>query len=149
MEPVVEGSETSATEDEPFPPDVYTSAVALQANLVIHLSALILLARKPRLTQAHGAARILLSRSWHAQKITRMAVWNDFDEQWDPIVAAALLLVSREMTHASQQQAISSCFDRMMNATQIPLEEDINSLRLYWRYASGQDTPPSDILRPI
>ncbi|KAF4975672.1 hypothetical protein FZEAL_7562 [Fusarium zealandicum] len=146
MEPVLESSDTDlkgdTMQESPFPADVYTNTISLQANLTMHLSSLLLLAYKPRLVKLSRFPHRLVSRSWHTQKIARLAVWNNFPEQWDPLVVAALLRAAREMTHASQQEALLTCFQRITDATKMPLDDEISSLRLYWR-SSSHSTPPT------
>lgn len=146
MEPVLEspnvGINGTITQDSPFPADIYTSAISLQANLTMHLSSLLLLTYKPRLIKLSRFPHRLVSRSWHTQKIARLAVWNNFAEQWDPIVMAALLRVASEMTHSSQQEALLGCFQRFTDATHIPLDEETRSLRRHW-HSSSHSSPPN------
>jgi hypothetical protein len=136
MEPVLEAPDVTAdhqAQGDPFPPDVFTSATALQSNLVMHMSAIILLAHRPRLGDVAGLSPRLKSRSWHVHKIARMLVGNHFREQWDPIVIAALLFVAKEMSHVSQQNAILACFQEIARTTHIPMEGDVAGLREGWR----------------
>ncbi|KAI9167946.1 Nitrilase [Paramyrothecium foliicola] len=133
MKPVLESPDANVSRDVPFPADVYTSAIAVQANLVMHVCAMFLLAYKPRLVKLPRLSGHHNSRSWHAQKIARIALWNNFDEQWDPIVVSSLLFIAKEMTHKSQQEALISCLGRITSVTQIPLEEEVAKLRTFWR----------------
>jgi hypothetical protein len=137
MEPVLESPDninsSHSASGEPFPPDVFTSATALQANLVMHLSAVILLEHRPRLGDVAGLSHRLKSRSWHVHKIARMLVGNHFREQWDPVAVAALVFVAKEMSHVSQQNTILSCFQEVARTTHIPTEKDIASLLEGWR----------------
>jgi len=133
MEPVLESPDDRARQGQSFPIDVYTSATALQANLAMHMSAIILLTHRPRLGDVPGSSRRLRSRSWHVQKIARMLIGNHFHEQWDPIAIAALLFIAREMSHASQQEALLSCLREVVRTTQIPVEGDVADLRECWR----------------
>jgi hypothetical protein len=146
MEPVFESSDGSNLRREDFPVDVFTSATALQANLVMHMSAVVLLANRPRLGDVPGSSCYLKSRSWHVQKIARMLAGNHFPEQWDPIVIAALLFVAKEMSHVSQQEVLVSCLQEAAHATGIPLGRDIASLRVCWR-SIYQEGPP-DLSHP-
>lgn len=147
MLPVMESPDIDVSGETPFPADVYTSAIALQANLVMHISAVFLLAYKPRLVKLSRISGRLNSRSWHAQKVARIMVWNNFDEQWDPIVVASLLFIAREMTHISQQESLLSCLKRVANITRIPLEEEIANLRTYWRLTCHESPPDEPRLR--
>ncbi|KAH0287522.1 hypothetical protein KCU62_g5870, partial [Aureobasidium sp. EXF-3399] len=142
MKPVLESSDEISHPEQPFPVDVYTSATSLQANLTMHISAVVLLSQKPRLTNATSTFQRLGSRSWHIQKMARMLVGNHFKEQWDPIVIAALLFSAKEMSHSSQQEALLPCFDEILNATKIPMAEEIANLRARWQ-SIQQDDPPS------
>jgi hypothetical protein len=141
MRPVLESPDEDPHDKQPFSIDVFTSATALQANLVMHMSAVFLLSQKPRLTNATSTFQRLGSRSWHIQKIARMLVGNHFNEQWDPIVIAALLFIAKEMSHASQQEALLSCFNEILNTTQIPVEKDVADLRARWKLIQKDDPP--------
>ncbi|KAI4720953.1 hypothetical protein E4T48_02830 [Aureobasidium sp. EXF-10727] len=141
MKPVLESSDEEFRRKQPFPIDVFTSATALQANLVMHMSAVTLLSQKPRLTNASSTLQRLRSRSWHIQKIARMLVGNHFKEQWDPIVIAALLCIAKEMSHPSQQEALLSCFDEISKTTDIPIDKEVAKLRALWQ-SIQQGNPP-------
>lgn len=141
MQPVLESSIESDHLAQPFGTDVFTSATALQANLVMHMSAIILLTHRPRLANFAGLSPRLRSRSWHIQKIARMLVGNRFYEQWDPIVIAASLFVAKEMSHISQQKALSLCFQEITRTTQIPIEKDIAGLHASWRLILQEGQP--------
>lgn len=138
MEPLLESPDGTDNPGEPFPIDVFTSITALQANLVMHMSAIVLLAQRPRLGEVTGTSHRLKSRSWHIHKIARMLVGNHFHEQWDPIVVAALIFVAREMSHVSQQRAILPCFQAIAHTTNIPVDEDVARLRESWRLIHDQ-----------
>jgi hypothetical protein len=147
MEPVLESQDFGNHQGELFPIDVFTSAVALQANIVMHMSAIILLTHRPRLVDAAGSSHCLRSRSWHVQKIARMLVGNHFPQQWDPITIAALLFIAKEMSHVSQQQALLSCLQEGARTTQISVEREIASIRARWQLIHEQD--PSDVSRVV
>jgi hypothetical protein len=142
MKPVLESSDERTCHEQPFPTDVFTSATALQANLVMHMSAVILLSQRPRLTNAPSAFQHLRSWSWHIQKIARMLVGNHFNEQWDQIVIAALFFIAKEMSHPSQQEALLPCFHEISRTTHIPIEKDIANLRARWQ-SIQEDRPPN------
>jgi hypothetical protein len=142
MKPVLESPDEEPRHNQSFPIDVFTSATSLQANLVMHISAVTLLSQKPRLTNATSSFQRLGSRSWHIQKIARMLVGNHFNEQWDPIVIAALLSIAKEMSHPSQQEALLSCFREISKTTQIPIEKDVSNLCARWQ-SIQQDQPPN------
>jgi hypothetical protein len=143
MRPVLESPDEEPHDQQPFPIDVYTSATALQANLIMHFSAVTLLSQRPRLTNATLTFQRLGSRSWHIQKLARMLVGNHFNEQWDPIVIAALILIAKEMSHPSQQEALLSCFHEISSTTQIPIEKEISDLRASWQSIQQNDPPNS------
>ncbi|KAL7817881.1 hypothetical protein V8C26DRAFT_65165 [Trichoderma gracile] len=128
----VEAGQIDADNDSSFPIPVYTSSIALQCNIVYHISSRLLLQRKPRLLRLSSRQRHLSSMSWHAQQIAGIATRNDFAEQWDPILIAGLLWVARDMTHPSQQESLLSCFRQISSTTGIKLDEEIQSLRARW-----------------
>lgn len=70
MKPVVESPDEETRHNQLFPIDLFTSATALQANLVMHMSAVTLLSQRPRLTHAPSASQHLRSRSWHIQSVS-------------------------------------------------------------------------------
>jgi hypothetical protein len=136
MEPILESPDENDHRGDPFPPDIFTAPTALLSNLVMHMSAIILLEHRPRLLADVSGVSLshrLKSRPWHLHKIARMLVGNQFREQWDPITIAALLFVAKEMSHASQQNAILACFQEVVRTTHIPMEKDVASLREGWR----------------
>lgn len=141
MEPVLESSDERVEQVMPFPIDVFTSITALQANLVMHMSAIILLSHRPRLGDVVGSSHRLKSRSWHVHKIARMLVGNHFHDQWDPIVIAALIFVAKDMSHVSQQRAILPCFQEISRSTHIPVERDVASIRECWRLMFERRSP--------
>lgn len=143
MIPLLESPEVdhAASTNTPFTADVYSSAIAVQANLAIHFSALILLSYKPRLVKLSSVPHRLASRSWHAQKLAKLALWNNFSDQWDPVVVATLVRIARDMTYPSQQEALLSCFQRIGDATKIPLQSEIADLQQFWASSRNTSAP--------
>ncbi|KAG5914209.1 hypothetical protein E4U42_000623 [Claviceps africana] len=127
-----------------FPIQLYTSALAVQANIFYHLTSLLLLSHKPRLLNKlagpHGKLEaVYTSQGWHAQHIAGVASTNEFAEQWDPIVFAALLLVGKGMTHKTQQRALRTCLRAGSAVTGLMAEDggEMGSLEDSWRAAEG------------
>ncbi|VUC29059.1 unnamed protein product [Clonostachys rosea] len=112
MEPIFgfSGGEAATESSASFPIEIYSTPIALQANMAIHLSFIVLIAHKPRLHKLSRSEVRLGSESWHAQKIAGMAAWNHFQEQFDPLFVAALLLAAEKMTHELQQVALLEAF---------------------------------------
>lgn len=140
MKPILDIRSLEAAQIDPddrsaFPIQVYTTAIALQANVVYHATSLLLLSRKPRLLKLPPHQRYAASQGWHAQNIAGIATRNDFAEQWDPILVAALLVVAREMTHRSQQEALLACFRTVTASTGIKLGREICELQSGWTTA--------------
>ncbi|KAM0475302.1 hypothetical protein ACHAPX_007056 [Trichoderma viride] len=128
----VEAGQIDADNESSFPIPVYTSSIALQCNIVYHISSRLLLSRKPRLLRLSSRQRHLSSLSWHAQQIAGTATRNEFAEQWDPILVAGLLWIARDMTHPSQQESLLACFNQISSSTGINLDEDIRNLKDRW-----------------
>ncbi|KAL5593420.1 hypothetical protein FOBRF1_012522 [Fusarium oxysporum] len=143
MIPLLESPEVdhATSTNTPFIADVYSSAIAVQANLAIHFSALLLLSYKPRLVKLSSIPHRLASRSWHAQKLAKLALWNNFSDQWDPVVVATVVRIARDMTYPSQQEALLSCFQRIGDATKIPLQSEIADLQQFWSSSRHSSAP--------
>lgn len=126
-----------ATSDEAgstsFPIEIYSTPIALQSHMAIHLSFILLLVHKPRMPKLSHPDLRLGSETWHAQKIAGMAVWNDFNEQYDALFVAALLLVAEKMSHESQQRATLNCLSRTAQRMGIVLNEEIARLQDVWQ----------------
>jgi hypothetical protein len=144
MVPLLESPEVdahAATANSPFTADVYSSAIAVQANLTVHYSSLLLLSYKPRLVKLSSTPHRLVSKSWHAQKLAKLALWNNFPDQWDPVVVATVVRIARDMTYSSQQEALLSCFQRIGDATKIPLQREIADLQQFWSSSRHSNAP--------
>ncbi|KIL94105.1 hypothetical protein FAVG1_02667 [Fusarium avenaceum] len=144
MIPLLESPEVdahTAATNSPFAADVYSSATAVQANLAVHFSSLLLLSYKPRLVKLSSNPHRLVSKSWHAQKLAKLALWNNFSDQWDPVVVATVVRVARDMTYPSQQEALLSCFQRIGDATRIPLQSEIADLQQFWSSSRHTNAP--------
>ncbi|XEV07350.1 hypothetical protein FSHL1_012637 [Fusarium sambucinum] len=144
MVPLLESSEVdahTATTNSPFTADVYSSAIAVQANLTMHYSSLLLLSYKPRLVKLSSTPHRLTSKSWHAQKLAKLALWNNFPDQWDPVVVATVVRIARDMTYPSQQEALLTCFQRIGDATKIPLQRELTDLQQFWSSSRHSNAP--------
>ena len=135
MEPIfgLSSGEVPMESSASFPIEIYSTPIALQANMAIHLSFIVLIAYKPRLLKLSRPEVRLGSDSWHAQKIAGMAVWNHFKEQFDPLFVAALLLAAQKMTHESQQMALLAAFRDIEAKMGIVLDDQITRLEVIWR----------------
>ncbi|KAI0378573.1 hypothetical protein F5Y04DRAFT_147383 [Hypomontagnella monticulosa] len=120
-----------------FPIQIYTTTIALLSNAVYHITSLLLLLRKPRLSTLPTQDRHLTSPIWHAQQIAGIATRNDFADQWDPVLIAGLLLISRDMTNKSQQDTLLGCLRNISNTTGILLGKEIEALQSHWAISCG------------
>ncbi|TWU78583.1 hypothetical protein ED733_004106 [Metarhizium rileyi] len=128
----IEAGQIDTRADASFPIQLYTNALAIQANINYHMCSLLLLTTKPRLLKLPGHQLFATSQSWHVQTIAGIACTNEFPEQWDPILIAALLFVSGDMTHPSQQNAMRVCFRKIRTATGIALDREVSELESLW-----------------
>ncbi|KAF7560851.1 hypothetical protein G7046_g3288 [Stylonectria norvegica] len=128
----VEAGQIDTDSSSSFPIKVFTTRGAMQANLVYHLTCLLLLSRKPRLMKLLHSQRHLMSQNWHAQQIAGIATRNCFEDQWDPITIAGLFYVARDLTHRSQQEASLACLLRVSAKTGLGFDQDIKTLRSHW-----------------
>ncbi|XXG96259.1 hypothetical protein Hte_002540 [Hypoxylon texense] len=120
-----------------FPIQIYTTTIALLSNAVYHITSLLLLLRKPRLSTVPTQDRHLGSSAWHAQQIAGIATRNDFADQWDPILIAGLLLISKDMTNKAQQDTLLACLGKISDTTGIRLREEIDALQSHWAISRG------------
>ncbi|KAF7631507.1 hypothetical protein F9C07_1181719 [Aspergillus flavus] len=128
----VEADEINSGNCSSFPILIYTSALALLANTIYHISSFLLLIHKPRLLKTLPGPKRFISRIWHAQAIAGIATSNEFKEQWDPILIASLLTVAPEMTHKSQQSILLNLLGSITTVTGIKLDSEIDDLRCGW-----------------
>lgn len=135
MEPIfgLASGEASTERSASFPIEIYSTPLALQANMAIHLSFILLISHKPRLLKLSRSELRFGSDSWHAQKIAGMATWNHFKEQFDPLFVAALLLAAEKMTHESQQMALLEALRNIEYKMGIVLDDQIMRLKDTWR----------------
>jgi hypothetical protein len=115
-----------------FPIIIFTTALALIANVCHHLTCLLLLMRKPRLVKLVAVSRYSTSAIWHAQCIAGIALSTDSPEGWDPILISGLLRAARYMSHSAQQTAIIDILNRVKLFTGFQLDGEIETLRSEW-----------------
>ncbi|KAF7712606.1 Fungal Zn(2)-Cys(6) binuclear cluster domain-containing protein [Penicillium ucsense] len=140
-----EADKIDPSRDSALPILIYTTPMALVANVVYHITSLLLLGYKPRLLKALPGPRCFTSHIWHAQSIAGIAVSNESSEQWDPVLIASLLLVARDMTHQSQQAVLMETFRRITASTGINLNHEIEALQAGWKIARfDEDTDEMD-----
>ncbi|OGM49594.1 hypothetical protein ABOM_001638 [Aspergillus bombycis] len=128
----VEADEINSGNCSSCPILIYTSPLALLANIIYHISSFLLLIHRPRLLKTIAGPRRFASRIWHAQAITGIATSNAFKEQWDPILIASLLTIAPEMTHTSQQSILLDLLGSIATTTGIKLDSEIDDLRSCW-----------------
>lgn len=128
----IEAGQIDTRADASFPIQLYTNALAIQANVMYHITSLLLLVKKPRLLKLSGYQLYSTSQSWHVQNIAGIACTNDFAEQWDPILIATLLYIARDMTHPSQQNALRTCFQKVKASTGLKLDQELAELQSQW-----------------
>ncbi len=123
-----------------FPIIVYTTPLALVANVVYHVTSLLLLLHRPRLLKPLAGPRCLTSCIWHAQSIAGIAVSNDSPEQYDPILISGLFLAAKDMTHISQQTTVLECLGRITACTGIRLDREVEDLKSIWNIAAFNES---------
>lgn len=134
-----EADQIDPNHDSSFPILIYTTPTALVANIIYHTISLLSLTHKPRLLKSLPGPRCFTSHIWHAQSIAGICTSNDSSDQWDPILVSSLLLISREMTHESQQTALLERLQNIQNTTGINLEQEIEDLKAAWNVARYEE----------
>lgn len=112
-----------------FPILIYTTPLALVANAIYHITSLLLLNHRPRHLNASPWPRGLSSPTWHSQSIAGVATTHESVGQWDPILIAGLILITKEMTHKSQQLKLLGQLEKITAITGINLEQEIESIK--------------------
>ncbi|EGX88978.1 Fungal transcriptional regulatory protein [Cordyceps militaris CM01] len=138
----IEVSRIDPTNAASFPIHLYSSAIAVQAAIFYHITALLLLQYKPRLLNIPGRRQHSTSPIWHARAIAGIVTSNDFPEQWDPIVISSILYTARDITHFAQQHAILACLQNITWQTGIPFDHEAEQLRAQWAAANLVESPP-------
>ncbi|KAJ5936590.1 hypothetical protein N7466_003040 [Penicillium verhagenii] len=132
----IRGDEADMDHNSAFPIIlIFTTPMALVANVVYHTISFLLLTHKPRLLKSLPGPRNLTSHIWHAQAIAGIAACNDSPEQWDPVFVASLLLIGKNMSHETQQAVLQERLRIITARTGMNLEREIDSLQASWRTA--------------
>lgn len=56
-------------------------------------------------------------------------------------MVATVVRIARDMTYPSQQEALLSCFQRIGDATKIPLQREIADLQQFWSSSRHSNAP--------
>jgi hypothetical protein len=115
-----------------FPIILFTTSLALIANVAYHISCLVLLDHKPRLIQLNTGPRSLTSTIWHAQRIAGMASCNRSPDCWDPLFIAGFLLAAKRMSHPSQHATTLNTLRRINQESALELNHEIARQESNW-----------------
>ncbi|KAJ6172522.1 hypothetical protein N7470_001589 [Penicillium chermesinum] len=129
-----------------FPILIYTTPMALAANVVYHTMSLLLLTHKPRLLKSLPGPRCFTSHIWHAQSIAGIATSNDSPYQWDPIMVSSILLIARDMTHESQQLSLMGRLQKISAVTGINLVDEMRMLQRTWDVARCEELEGEEMI---
>jgi hypothetical protein len=133
----VEAAQIDLSNAASFPVELYSSSRALLPNVAYHLACLLLLSCKPRSAKLSGAdaSRQTLSESWHIQIIAGIASKNEFKEQWDPVLIAALIYIGPRLTHKSQRDVVLDSLKTASAVTSLVLDDEVKNLKEIWAAA--------------
>ena len=133
----IEAAQIDPSNSAALPTELYSSSRALLPNIAYHTACILLLTCKPRSAKplSVDSTRQFLSESWHIQIIAGIASVNEFEEQWDPVLIAALLFIGPRLTHQAQRDVVLDCLNRASEMTGLVLNNDINSLKATWALA--------------
>jgi hypothetical protein len=139
MRPVLSCGAVEAAHIDPsnaatLPIELYSSSQALLTNIAYHMTCLLLLSRKPHTVRLPSvdSTRQALSESWHVQMVAGIASKNEFEEQWDPILIAALVGIGPKLTHKSQRDTIIACLKTANQTTGFILDDAVKRLHEGW-----------------
>lgn len=131
----IQGTDTESMglpNDSVFPLILFTTPMALIANISHHINALILLTHRPRLVRPSSERSSSVSVVWHAQYIAGIATNNVFPEALDPLLLASLLIAARKMSHESQQNTIIATLQQISQSAGLITDSEIEFLRAGW-----------------
>ncbi|OAP64972.1 hypothetical protein AYL99_00944 [Fonsecaea erecta] len=111
-----------------FPTLIFSNACALVANMVYHLTSLLLLQYKPRLVKAMTDGGSSTSAQWHALRIIGMVSSSDSSSVWNPLVAAAVIRAAQSLSHPSQLRAVADLLRDAVKSSGMNLQEEIQRL---------------------
>ncbi|KAH8819847.1 hypothetical protein F5884DRAFT_892828 [Xylogone sp. PMI_703] len=133
------GTDSEAILDDcSFPLILFTTPLALMANIAHHVSCLTLLSHKPRLVKPSTDRTSSVSAVWHAQHIAGIATNNVFSEALDPLLLASLLVAAKRMSHGSQQMTMIETLSRIHQLSGLHVDSEIEFLKDEWNL-SQQD----------
>ena len=134
MQPILETMSSGSLErrQEPetsFPAVVFSNATASVANIIHHLSAMILLKQKPRLIRPVADEGSSTSPLWHALRIIGIAATVAEEDTWDPLVPAAVIRAARILSHESQLAIVEKILHNVTRLNGMNFEGEIEGLR--------------------
>ncbi|KIW34456.1 uncharacterized protein PV07_01234 [Cladophialophora immunda] len=111
-----------------FPTLIFSNACALVANVVYHLTSLLLLQHKPRLVKAMADSGSSTSAQWHALRVIGIVASSDSSSVWNPLVAAAVIRAAKSLSHPSQLRAVADLLRGAVESSGMNLQDEIQRL---------------------
>ncbi|KAJ9652713.1 hypothetical protein H2198_008032 [Neophaeococcomyces mojaviensis] len=118
-----------------FPVIVFGSACATVANVVHHLTAMLLLQNKPRLAKASADHIPFISLTWQIQRIVGIIATASESELGDPIVISALIHAARKLSHSKQLSVVADVLEKAATASGMQLGGEIQKLKQCFGYS--------------
>ena len=122
------GATVSDEGSNDFPHLLFSSAVALVANVAHHLTALLLLEHKPRLLHVVAESESSTFAPWHALQILGVAAAALELGFWDPLLATAIVKAGQKLSHPVQQLAASRTLTSMCAISGMQFQTEIGVL---------------------
>lgn len=105
---------------------IFTNACAALANLVHHLTSLLLLQHKPRLTKVAAEHGSSTSVTWHAVRVVGIAAVAVEDGLCDPLLAAASFKAADVLSHSGQLSAVANTLRKTAATCGMKLDREIS-----------------------
>lgn len=125
---VVELDEESCPVEIVFAPIVFSSTAAILANIVHHLTSLLLLQHRPRSAVPVAEALSSISVPWHALRIARIASIAVDDGTWDPLLVGAIVKAGEELSHTRQLSALLQVLKATQDLCGMQLHDTIHAI---------------------
>lgn len=115
--------------DHEFPCIMFCSASAFLANVVHHLTCLVLLQQKMRTIKTIAKPISSISPIWHARRVVGICASSKELDRWDPLVIAALFQAYQNLSHGRQHDVVIDVLERAARCSNMTLSCAIRDLR--------------------
>ncbi|KEF59183.1 uncharacterized protein A1O9_04027 [Exophiala aquamarina CBS 119918] len=115
-------------ENAEFPHIVFSNSCAIVANVAHHVTSLLLLQSKPRLTKPVTRSISSSSSLWHVHRAIGIIATATGGGTWDPFTTAALLYCSWKLSSSKQIRSVANTMNQIQSSSGLKLENPLSDL---------------------